>query len=258
MDRQINKISVIIPTLNEEKSLPRLLTCLKEQTFRDFEIIVSDAGSTDDTVNIAKQDGITVTKGGLPSVGRNAGAEETGVDFLFFLDADVEIPATFLANAYREMTDDFYDLATCKFKFQSTLLLDRVIFWLINFVIGAGRKVNPQSFGSCILVTRKLFERIGGFDETVILAEDCDFVKRASRYRPLEILKSTYFIMSARRFVKEGRLRFLLKGLHIFFYRLFRGEIRTNVIDYEFANFEKEGEKKVETPKDSDKTKTDV
>ena len=53
-------ISIIIPTLNEEKYIERCLKSLKNQSFRNFEIIVSDSYSTDDTVKIAKKYGAKV------------------------------------------------------------------------------------------------------------------------------------------------------------------------------------------------------
>ena len=46
-------LSIIIPTLNEEKYLPRLLESIKNQNFSDYEIIVSDGGSSDSTKQIA-------------------------------------------------------------------------------------------------------------------------------------------------------------------------------------------------------------
>jgi len=40
-------ISIIIPTLNEEKFLPKLLNSIKEQNYKNYEIIIADANSTD-------------------------------------------------------------------------------------------------------------------------------------------------------------------------------------------------------------------
>jgi len=239
------KISVIIPTLNEEKYLPKLLESLKAQTFDDFETIVSDAGSKDDTRAIAKKYDAFVVPGGLPAVARNAGARRATGEFLFFIDADVILPKDFLARAYQEMWDRYVDLATCKFKPLSTRLLDRVIHYLIYLVIRIERRIHPEAFGFCILVTRRLFDRIVGFDESVVLAEDCDFVKRAFAFRPLEILRSTHIRVSVRRYVKEGRLGFLFKGMRISLHRLFRGEIRSDAIAYDFAKFDK---KKAKVP----------
>jgi Glycosyltransferases, probably involved in cell wall biogenesis len=237
------KISVIIPTLNEEKYLPKLLKSLKEQSFEDYEIIVSDAGSKDRTRAIAEEYGALVVQGGMPGAARNAGAKSASGEFLFFLDADVIVPKDFLENAYSEMRDKYIDLATCDFKPLSDKKLDRFLHRLINAVIRIERKINPEAFGFCILVARRLFERIIGFDESVVLAEDCDFVKRAYMFRPLEILKSTFISVSVRRYIKEGRMGFMIKGLRISIHRIFRGEIRSDVIQYEFGNFDNKKEK---------------
>ena len=82
-------VSVIIPTLNEEKILPHLLDDFRNQTAKDFEVIVADAGSGDKTVEVAKAYKAQLVKGGLPAVGRNNGAKIARGEFLFFLDADV-------------------------------------------------------------------------------------------------------------------------------------------------------------------------
>jgi len=66
-------LSIIIPALNEEKYLPLLLKSLKSQNFNEYEIIVVDAGSSDKTVDIAKEYGCKVVKGGVPGAGRNRG-----------------------------------------------------------------------------------------------------------------------------------------------------------------------------------------
>ncbi len=238
------KVSVIIPTLNEEEYLPKLLKSLMEQSFQDFEIIVSDAGSRDRTRAIAKEYGALVVEGGMPGIARNAGAKKAAGDFLFFLDADVIPAKDFLENAFKEMWERYIDLATCEFKPIGNKLLDRIINRLIYTVIRIERKIKPEAFGFCILVTRRLFERIIGFDESVVLAEDCDFVRRAAKFRPLEILKSTHVCVSVRRYVKEGRMGFLFKGLRISMHRIFKGEIRSGAIEYEFGDYENKEKKK--------------
>ena len=65
-------LSVIIPTFNEEKYLPRLLDSLARQTYTDYETIVADADSTDATRAIASQHGCRIVPGGRPAEGRNA------------------------------------------------------------------------------------------------------------------------------------------------------------------------------------------
>jgi len=232
------KISVIIPTLNEEALLPTLLNCLKEQTFKDFEVIVADAGSKDKTRSIAKKFGAVVVDGGMPGVGRNKGAAVAKGEFLFFFDADVLLPKDFLEKATNEIDEKFVDLATCEFKPQSELRLDKVLFQLSNLFVKINQKLNPRAAGFCIFISARLFRRINGFDETVKIAEDHDLVERASKYRSLHFLKSTYLMVSIRRLEKEGRFSLIEKYMHVELHLLTKGSIRReDFVKYEFANF---------------------
>jgi len=232
------KISVIIPTLNEEELLPTLLECLKEQTFRDFEIIVADAGSKDKTRKIAKKFGAIVVDGGMPGVGRNKGSKVAKGEFLFFFDADVLLPKDFLAKAYGEIEEKFVDLATCEFKPQSDLRLDKVLFQLSNLFVKINQKLNPRAAGFCIFISSRLFHRINGFDESVKLAEDHDLVERASKYRSLHFINSTHLMVSIRRLEKEGRFSLIEKYMQVELHLLTKGSIRReDFVNYEFANF---------------------
>jgi len=236
------KVSIIIPALNEEKILPNLLKSIKAQDFDDYEIIIADAHSTDNTREIAQSYGCRIVDGGLPAVGRNAGARAASGDFLFFLDADVVLPLGFIRNVYNEMQDRYIDLATCEIKPLSDYRLDRVIHRMINLAILLNLWIDPKAFGFCIFVTKRLFFRTGGFDETIYVAEDNDFVKRASVHRTLRYLTSAYILVSIRRFEKEGRFAYMKKGIKLNMYRAFRGEIRNDkVVKYEFGAFDKNG-----------------
>ena len=218
--------------------LPKLLDSIKAQDFTDYEVIVADAHSKDRTREIAAQYGCRVVDGGLPGPGRNAGAAVAQGDFLFFLDADVIIPQGFIRNVYEEMQDRYIDLATCEIRPLSDYRLDRVLHRMINLAILLNLRIDPKAFGFCIFVTRRLFERAGGFDETIYVAEDNDFVKRASAFRLLYFLSSAYIMVSIRRFEKEGRFAYMNKGIKLNLYRTFRGEIRNDeVVKYEFDNF---------------------
>ncbi|MCL2243283.1 MAG: glycosyltransferase [Treponema sp.] len=233
-------VSIIIPALNEEKTLPGLLDSIKAQEFDDYEIIVADAGSKDRTKEIALSKGCRIVDGGLPGAGRNAGASVAKGDFLFFLDADVIIPPGFIRNVYDEMQDRFIDLATCEIKPLSDYRLDRVIHRLMNLAVLLNLWLDPKAFGFCIFVTKRLFLRAGGFDETIYVAEDNDFVKRASVFRNLRFLNSAYIMVSIRRFEKEGRFAYMKKGVKLNLYRAFKGEIRSDeVVKYEFDAFDK-------------------
>lgn len=235
------KVSIIIPTLNEEKILPRLLDSIKSQNFDDYEVIIADAHSKDRTREIASEYGCLVVDGGLPGAGRNAGAAAAQGDFLFFLDADVILPHGFIRNVYEEMQDRYFDLATCEIRPLSDYRLDRVLHRMINLAVKLNLRLDPKAFGFCIFATKRLFQRIKGFDETIYVAEDNDFVKRASAFRPLHYLSSAYITVSIRRFEKEGRLAYMKKGIKLNLHRTFKGEIRNDeVVKYEFDMYDKQ------------------
>ena len=105
-------LSIITPTLNEEKYLQLLLVSIKKQDLSDYEIIIADAGSTDKTIEIAKKYNCIVIAGGLPARGRNEGAKIAKGDILFFLDADTVLPDYFFHKALKEFGERKLDLAS--------------------------------------------------------------------------------------------------------------------------------------------------
>ncbi|MBK6605302.1 MAG: glycosyltransferase [Leptospiraceae bacterium] len=232
------RISVVIPALNEEKFLPILLESLKNQTFKDYEVIVADAGSKDNTLEIANSYGARVVPGGMPGPGRNRGAEVATGEFLFFFDSDVLLPNDFLEKAMTEMDDRFIDLATCEFLPLSELTIDKAVFQLSNLIVKMNQNLNPRAAGFCIFINRRLFKRVGGFDESVVIAEDHDLVERASKFRPLRFLKTTSLSVSVRRLDKEGRLSLLQKYVKVEMHLLTKGSVKDDIIEYEFGNFD--------------------
>ena len=233
-------ISIVIPTLNESEYLPKLLDSIKSQTFTDYEVIVADAGSKDGTVEAAEKAGALVVAGGMPGVGRNRGARVANGDIIFFFDADVLLPDTFLENAYNEMQSKSIDLATCEFWPQSEYRLDKLMFQFSNLIVKLNAAINPRAAGFCIFVTRRLFRQVGGFDETLKLAEDHDFVERAAKFRPLRVLDSTNMTVSIRRLTKEGRFSLLEKYFQVEWHLLTKGKVREDIVEYEFGNFDNE------------------
>ena len=231
------KVSVIIPTFNEEEYLPKLLECLKVQTLDEYEVIVADADSSDRTTEIAREYGAQVVPGGMPSVGRNAGAKAATGDYYFFFDADVKINKHFLKRAYNEMQKRLIDVATCETVPLSNVVLDRLMHDFANFYVKLNQLTNPMAPGYCILIHSRLFHRVGGFDEDVKHAEDFDLIRRTAKLRPFRVLESVRINVSVRRYRKEGRLAFIGHSLAVSWHRTFRGEI-TDDFDYEFGDFE--------------------
>lgn len=234
--------SVIIPVLNEHDLLPKLLRDLNRQRGVQFEVIVADAGSTDGTREAAEELGATVVEGGLPAAGRNAGAREATGEVLVFLDADVRLQRDFLRRAIHEMHERELTAATCPARPLSKLSVDRVVHDFANLFIRLNQRTDPHAPGYCILVRRSVFEKIGGFDESLKVAEDHDLVSRAAEHGPFRMLDSTHIKVSVRRYEKEGRLGYALKAIKVTVYRAISGEISldSDVVDYEFGDYEED------------------
>jgi glycosyltransferase involved in cell wall biosynthesis len=230
-------LSVIIPTLDEAQRLPRLLEALARQTRRPEQVIVADAGSTDRTRAVAIAHRARVVDGGRPAAGRNAGARAAAGDLLLFLDADDELDDDFVATALEEFQDRELSVAT---SFVEPIERDpRNVFAteVVNLYLDAMQYVAPHAPGFCILVRRELHEAIGGFDETLVLAEDHDYVQRAAEHGKFRVLRSASVATSMRRIEKEGLVRLAFKYLYCELYVVTGRPIREVPFDYEFASF---------------------
>src|ERR1044071_6432742 len=97
------KLTIVIPAKNESRHLPTLLESLCRQDYglmKSTKVFMADAGSTDGTQELAMSFAgrldIEVIPGGLPSVGRNAGARRASTPYVLFIDADMELRDTTL------------------------------------------------------------------------------------------------------------------------------------------------------------------
>ncbi len=225
------QLSIIIPTLNEEKYLPKLLKSIKKQNFSDYEIIIADAGSKDKTIEVAKTEGVKLVKGGLPSCGRNRGAKFAKAGLLLFLDADVFLPEFFLQKSLREFKERKLAIAS----FQLVPIESRFarIFFNIfyNFPIRLLERFLPHA-AMGILIKKELFFKLGGFDESIKLAEDHDLARRAKKIARFGIIKRVKLFVSIRRFRKDGWIRTALKYFFCELHMIFIGPVRTDIFRY--------------------------
>jgi glycosyltransferase involved in cell wall biosynthesis len=240
------KLSVIIPTKNEERCLPALLKQLKEQTLQPFEVIIADAKSEDRTVEIAKRSGAKVVDGGLPGPGRNAGARAAKGDLLLFLDADISLNDPHqLQRAVHQFEKRALDIATVDIAPANGNSYDRFSHKIYSVYVRLWGSRNAHAPGFFILVRRSLHNTIEGFDETVLFCEDHDYAKRGSKKGKFGILEDVPVHVSVRRMDRDGRMniaiKFLLAELHL----IFLGPIRHDKFNYTFGhNLEKYGRKK--------------
>jgi enolase len=235
-------ISIIIPTLNEEKHLPFLLESLKEQTFNDFEVIVSDAGSEDKTRKIAKDWKCKVAEGGLPAKGRNNGAEIAQGEILFFLDADVVLPKDFLEEAVKEFKKRKLVIAGCYVQPLSDKDIDSLLYGTANLYFKFTQFLFPQAAGHCIIAKKEIHKKIGGFNEKIKVAEDFDYVKRAAKEGKFRYLENVKIPVLMRRLDREGRMNMAVKYAFIGLYFSLFGGIKSDIFNYRFAHYNEKKE----------------
>jgi glycosyltransferase involved in cell wall biosynthesis len=229
---------VVIPALNEAERLHVLLDALAHQTCPPHQVVVADAGSTDATRKLSEAQGALVVDGGRPAAGRNAGAQAATGELVLFLDADVELTNDQLERAVaefheRELTAATAHIAPIEREPRNIFACD-----VANLYLDAMQYVVPHAPGFFIMVSREVHDSIGGFDESLVLAEDHDYVARAAKHGKFRVLRSCDIATSMRRIEKEGLVRLAFMYLYCELYVVTGQPIREVPFDYEFASFE--------------------
>ena len=230
-------LSIIIPTLNEENYLPILLDSIRNQGFKDLEIIIADAGSKDKTIEIAKGFGCKIIKGGLQARGRNEGAKVARGNLFLFLDADTILPEDFFEKALKEFKERNLDIASFCLEAKTKSKFKKFLFdAFYNLPILILEKILAHG-AQAILVKKEIFEKVGGFDEEIKFAEDHSFMRKAKKFGKFGILRTVRVFSSLRRFEREGFIKTYLKYLLAEIYMIFFGDIKKEIFKYKFGNF---------------------
>lgn len=227
------ELAIIIPTKNEEKTIPYLLSSIKEQSIKKNKIIVADANSKDKTKEIAKRYGCEVIKGGNPSQGKNRGIEKAikeGFDICMVTDADVILPSKdFIEKSLKELNQRKLDLAgtlqvplNIKDKIESNNVIQtckpsknlgyNFIYWISNLAFKIKENKKSPFMQQCIFIRKEVYENIGGFDETIEFGEDSKYSKYVVKngYKFGILKKVNKVFTSPRRFEKQGFFKMLI------------------------------------------------
>lgn len=218
-------ISIIIPVLEEEKLLPNtleLFTASRKKMY-NVEVIVSDGGSKDATVSIAKQyaDIVVVHKENRKqriSEGRNLGAEKASGDILVFLNGDTTIadPELFF-NEIVLWSKGKGTLRPCdalafpvKISPAESKLSDKLFHTFFNSYLHFLNKIGlGMGRGECQVVKSKIFKKVGGYNPKVAAGEDFDLMHRISKIGTVGFAKNILVYESPRRFRKFGYSRIM-------------------------------------------------
>ena len=204
--------TVVIPSYNEERYIYNTLWYLSRQNLHTkIRVIICDANSTDKTIeHISKADNdfenleIEIRTGGSVAYGRNKGAELVKTPFILFLDADSVLLDTDTISETLNNAFDF-DIIGCKQK--STV--KSIKSWLTWEVFEIIRNIKSETFctGCYFFISKKKFDELGGFDETLQNSEDFWLSKQIPKSR-FKILDK-YIGQDDRRFKKMGNLSFI-------------------------------------------------
>jgi rSAM/selenodomain-associated transferase 2 len=188
-------LSVIIPTLNEEKIIGRTLEALSGGSFTSTEVIVADGGSNDATRRIAEEFGARVV---ICERGRgqqlHTGAQHAKGDTLLFLHADTRCPPQTQELLAKALSDPAVVGGNFAIRFDGQTRAARFMTW---FYAKLG-KLGLFYGDSGIFVRAAIYHELGGF-KPIPLFEDVDFVQRL-RKRGLIVQIPAPVVTSSRRF----------------------------------------------------------
>jgi len=189
-------LSIIIPTYNEEENIAKLITyLLRAAQNNQLEIIVSDGGSADRTLQEATKAGalgvLSVKKGRAAQM--NYGASLAKGNILYFVHADTFPPPTFIDDINNAVTNGFH-LGRYRTKFDSkkNILQLNAFFTRFDLFMCYG---GDQT----LFITKQLFQNIQGFNETMLIMEDYEIITRARKKAKYKIIQKGALV-SARKY----------------------------------------------------------
>lgn len=193
-------LSVIIPAYNEARQMPRTLAAAASP---DVEIIVSDGGSTDRTVQIAKSLGARIVSGRRGRAGQqNRGAAAARGEVLLFLHADTRLPRNYVDHVFETLMDRRTRLGAFRFATDIHTPAMRCLSFCTN--LRAGWLSLPYGDQGLFLRQRD-FDAVGGFPD-VPIAEDLYLVRRMGRRGRIAMAPAAA-VTSGRRWQRLGPMR---------------------------------------------------
>ncbi|MFV8334154.1 TIGR04283 family arsenosugar biosynthesis glycosyltransferase [Flavobacterium sp. XS1P32] len=204
-------LSIIIPTFNEAAIIGKTITYLQNNLLgKAYEIIISDAGSTDNTIAIAQSLGIKALHS--PLKGRagqmNYGAQNATGTVYFFVHADCLPPPTFFDLIENAIQNNF-DCGSFRTRFDSSNLLLRInsFFTQFNYLFFRG---GDQG----IFVTKKVWDQVGSYNEEMFIMEDYDYLERLWKNATFKLIPKPTLV-SARKYEENSWLTVQLANLKI-------------------------------------------
>ncbi len=197
----MSKVSIIIPTFNRGYCLAESIRSVLEQSFTNFELIVVDDGSTDNTSEVVRQfpavQRIRLEENKGVSFARNRGMTKAHGEWIAFLDSDDLWEKDKLATQMKWIEDH---------PGQHAVYTDEI--WIRNGVrvnpMDKHRKYSGHIFRHClplcivspssVLLRAELLNEVGGFDESMPVCEDYDLWLRIAKRYPFHFIEKKLIV----------------------------------------------------------------
>lgn len=243
LQQKNEQISIVIPTLNEEKFLPKLLQSLSEQSDKNFEVIVVDGMSKDKTVEVARSfegkiSRFTVIQSDTRGVSyqKNIGAKKAEGEWILFIDADSILYPYALDRVRTYIASQHVEFFTPWFSPDASNSSDVSVSLLAIGMYEGGLMMKKPLAAVFVGVKKERFFEAGTFDETRTFGEDYDLTQKLEKMGvPLFILRETLYVQSFRRYREKGRMKFLQAYAKGIFSVLFTSQSPRNMEGYELG-----------------------
>lgn len=194
-------ISIVIPLYNKAEYLTRAIVSVEQQTFKNFELIVVNDGSTDNSLEVIKELQknasfsfiIETQKNAGVSSARNRGVELASNNYVAFLDADDWWKPTFLSEMnllieqYPDVAlygSDFYIVKNGSNKPSNAGISNNFNKGYINYFNAYSNTFSMPFNSSCVVIKKSVFINENGFKPELKFSEDTDlWVRLALKYR---------------------------------------------------------------------------
>ncbi|MBI2611452.1 glycosyltransferase family 2 protein [Candidatus Gottesmanbacteria bacterium] len=205
-------VSVVIPSFNEEKYLPRCLSSLQNQTFKNFEIIVVDNNSTDNTAQIANKFGARVVKEtnqGM-SRARDKGFEEAKCEIITRTDADSIAEAKWLETIYDTFINNHQLVGITGNLLSPYKKIPNLIFkgwaYFLSVILGTACSGHIYLIGPNMAVRKSAWKKTIPHHDDSIIHEDIDLSCHLSEVGKLAFIPEMKVVLSGRK-VDENPLK---------------------------------------------------
>jgi rSAM/selenodomain-associated transferase 2 len=205
-------ISVIIPVLNESELIGPLIDFLRSNSNdATLEIIVADGGSTDNTVQNAKEKGVIVLQSPMGrAIQMNAGAGIATAPILYFVHADTLPPHDFVVQIQQALLQGF-SMGCFRYQFDSPNFIMKINSWFTQFYF-----MFCQGGDKTFFIKKEVFVQMKGYDERYVIMEEFDFLRRAKKAGLRFLIMPSNAKVSSRKYQGRSWFKVQIANLVVF------------------------------------------